>query len=268
MRIYALSTDFAPQDLSNPSKPALSSATKNRYRVCDALRDGAATPIAILLTLTLTMLAAVAMFTTNAHAAPTSTPSSAVTGASGASGVGAVAPAVDFRSVTPKGPYRLVSKGKAGSVTWRLERATGDKGTTCWRMVTKPKSISAKGNAPGNARCYPPVADDADNVDVPLVVAANAERSKVGFVAIVVPKGTRSVKVGQIGGKFTTISGGKSLSGPIVFVGKKSPLWVDMTLPGKHRLACQGGVLIDKYDLKDPILTDNSVGAAWFCDEL
>ena len=61
---------------------------------------------------------------------------------------------------------------------------------------------------------------------------------------------------------------GKSLSGPIVFVGKKSPLWVDMTLPGKHRLACQGGVVMDKYDLKDPILTDNSVGAAWFCDEL
>jgi hypothetical protein len=135
-------------------------------------------------------------------------------------------------------------------------------------MVTKPKSISAEGNAPGNARCYPPVADDADIVDVPLVVAANAALSKIGFVAIVVPKGTRSVKVGQIGGKFTTISGGKSLSGPIVFVGKKSPLWVDMTLPGKHRLACQGGVMIDKYDLKDPVLTDNSVGAAWFCDEL
>lgn len=260
MRIHALSTDFASQDLSNPSKPALSSATKNRYQVGDALRDRAATPIAILLTLTLTMLLALAVLATNAHAAPT--------GATGASGVGAVAPWVDLRSVTPTGPYRLVSKGKAGSVTWRLERATGDKGTTCWRMVTKPKSISAKGNAPGNARCYQPVADDADIVDVPLVVAANAERSKVGFVAIVVPKGTRSVKVGQVGGKFTTISGGKSLSGPIVFVGKKSPLWVDMTLPGKHRLACQGGVLIDKYDLKDPILTDNSVGAAWFCDEL
>jgi len=260
MRIHALSTDFTSQELYNPSKPALSSTTKNRYQVGDALRDSAATPIAILLTLTLTMLLALAVLATNADAAPT--------GTSGTSGVGAVAPWVDLRSVTPTGPYRLVSKGKAGSVTWRLERATGDKGTTCWRMVTKPKSISAKGNAPGNARCYQPVADDADNVDVPLVVAANAARSKVGFVAIVVPKGTRSVKVGVIGGKFTTISGGKSLSGPIVFVGKKSPLWVDMTLPGKHRLACQGGVLIDKYDLKDPILTDNSVGAAWFCDEL
>lgn len=195
--------------------------------------------------------------------------SGAATGpaATGASGVGSGA-AVDIRAVTPTGPYRLVSKGKAGSVTWRLERATGDKGTTCWRIVTKPKSLSALGNAPGNARCYLPVPADAELVDVPLVVAANAARSKVGFVAIVVPKGTRSVRVGQIGGKFTTISGGKSLNGPIVFVGKKSPLWVDMTLPGKHRLACQGGVLIDKYDLKDPILTGPSVGAAWFCDEL
>ena len=221
----------------------------------------------MLLALTVAMFAAAGIFPTNANAAPTVTPTNAATGESGASGVGAVAPAVDFTSVKPTGHYRVVSKGKADSVTWRLERATGNKGTTCWRMVTKPKSISAQGNAPGNARCYPPVADDAESVDIPLVVAANAARSKVGFVAIVVPKGTRSVKVGQIGGKFTTISGGKSLSGPIVFVGKKSPLWVDMTLPGKHRLACQGGVLIDKYDLKDPILTDNSVGAAWFCDE-
>ncbi|CAB4864599.1 MAG: hypothetical protein F2782_03120 [Actinobacteria bacterium] len=260
MRIHAFGPPIASQDLSNPSKPALSSTTKNRYLVGDALRDGAATPIAILLTLTLTMLLALAVLATNADATPT--------GAPGVSEVGAVAPVVDLSSVTPKGPYRLVSKGKAGSVSWRLERATGNKGTTCWRIVTKPKSISAQGNAPGNARCYPPIADDAESVDIPLVVAANAARSKVGFVAIVVPKGTRSVKVGQIGGKFTTISGGKSLSAPIVFVGKKSPLWVDMTLPGKHRLACQGGVVMDKYDLKDPILTDNSVGAAWFCDEL
>ncbi len=264
MRIHALSPNFASNDLLHRSKPALSSTTKNRYQFGVGSRArlwaGVSARSAILVALIATMLVSLAMFPTEAHAAPS--------GASGASGVGAVAPAVDLSSVTPTGPYRLVSKGKAGSVTWRLERAPGDKGTTCWRMVTKPKSISAKGNAPGNARCYQPVADDTDMVDVPLVVAANAARSKVGFVAIVVPKGTRSVKVGQAGGKFTTISKGKSLSGPIVFVGKKSPLWVDMTLPGKHRLACQGGVVMDKYDLKDPILTDNSVGAAWFCDEL
>ena len=232
--------------------------------------------IAPLLALSISMLLTPLGLATQAHAttgAPTGPSLTTGTvkkmdpGMTGISGV-VSGVTVDIRSVTPTGPYRLVSKGKAGSVTWRLERAAGDKGTTCWRIVTKPKSLSALGNAPGNARCYLPIADDADITDVPLVVAANAARSKVGFVAIVVPKGTRSVRVGQIGGKFTTIAGGKSLSGPIVFVGKKSPLWVDMTLPGKHRLACQGGVLMDKYDLKDPILTRPSVGAAWFCDEL
>ncbi|MEI8337121.1 MAG: hypothetical protein WCG37_09660 [Actinomycetes bacterium] len=267
MRILTPSPHLASHHLSTPSSDTRSSAAPSRYQFGPGLWAAVSARSAMLLALTVAMFAATGIFPTNANAAPTVTPTNAATGESGASGVGAVAPAVDFTSVKPTGHYRVVSKGKADSVTWRLERATGNKGTTCWRMVTKPKSISAQGNAPGNARCYPPVADDAESVDIPLVVAANAARSKVGFVAIVVPKGTRSVKVGQIGGKFTTISGGKSLSGPIVFVGKKSPLWVDMTLPGKHRLACQGGVLIDKYDLKDPILTDNSVGAAWFCDE-
>ena len=223
--------------------------------------------IAPLLALSISMLLTPLGLATQAHASTGRTtrpvlkagPATTVISAAGA-------PAVNLISVT--GPYRVVSRGKSGSLTWRLERATGDKGTTCWRMVTRPKALSIKGNAPGNARCLAPVDDNADITDVPLVVTANAAGSKVGFVAIVVPKGTRSVRVGQIGGKFTTISGGKSLSGPIVFVGKKSPLWVDMTLPGKHRLACQGGVVMEKYDLKDPILTDNSVGAAWFCDEL
>ncbi|MSZ29704.1 MAG: hypothetical protein F2634_05000 [Actinobacteria bacterium] len=280
MRILAPSLQIDSHKASTTSSATPLSAASIRYRggadlsthLSSRLWDGFPAQVALLLTLLVTMLVSVAIFPTDAHAAPTGTPTNAATnpatGATGVTGVGAVTPAVDFRSVTPKGPYRLVSKGKADSVTWRLERATGNKGTTCWRIVTKPKSISAPGNAPGNARCYPPVADDADSVDIPLVVAANAKRSKIGFVAIVVPKGTRSVKVGVIGGKFTPISEGKSLSGPIVFVGKKTPLWVDMTLPGKHRLACQGGVLIDKYDLKDPILTGSSVGAAWFCDEL
>ena len=195
-------------------------------------------------------------------------------GAAGAAPTGVVAPAPSGASgatptttFTPTGAYRTVRSGTTEvdgrRVTWKLRRAPGSGGTTCWRFEAKPAAKAAGANGPDGARCMFPTAADADPVDVPMFVQSNARSAPYGFVAVTAPKGTTKVRVGTEGGRFRTVSG----SSPFVFVSARDPLWVDLTLPGGTRLACPAGVLIDRADLRDPILTRPSVGAAWFCDE-
>lgn len=195
---------------------------------------------------------------TPAGAEPTGVVTPAPSGASGATPTTAYG---------PTGAYRTVRSGTTEvdgrRVTWSLRRAPGSGGTTCWRFEAKPAAKSAGANAPKGARCSFAPAADADPVDRPWFVQSNARSAPYGFVAFVAPKGTTKVRVGTEGGRFRTVTG----SSPFVFVNGRDPLWVDLTLPGGPRLACPAGVLIDRYDLRDPILTKPSIGAAWFCDE-
>lgn len=203
-------------------------------------------------------LAAGVAGTTPAGAEPTGVIAPAPTGATGATPTTAYG---------PTGPYRTVRSGTTEidgrRVTWKLRRAPGSGGTTCWRFEAKPAAKSAGSNAPGGARCSFAPAADADPVDRPWFVQSNARSAPYGFVAFVAPKGTTKVRVGTEGGRFRTVTG----SSPFVFVSARDPLWVDLTLPGGPRLACPAGVLIDRADLRDPILSKPSIGAAWFCDE-
>lgn len=201
--------------------------------------------------------ATLALAASPAGAAPTGVVAPTPSGASGAT------PTTAF---TPTGAYRTVRSGTTEvdgrRVTWKLRRAPGSGGTTCWRFDAKPAAKSAGANGPAGARCMYPTAPDADPVDVPMFVQSNARSAPYGFVAFTAPKGTTRVRVGTEGGRFRTVSG----SSPFVFVNGRDPLWVDLTLPGGTRLACPAGVLIDRADLRDPILSRPSVGAAWFCD--
>ena len=191
-------------------------------------------------------------------AEPTGVVAPAPTGASGAT------PTTTYG---PTGAYRTVRSGTTEvdgrRISWSLRRAPGSGGTTCWRFEAKPAAKSAGSNAPGGARCSIAPAADADPVDRPWFVQSNARSAPYGFLAFVVPKGTTKVRVGTEGGRFRTVSG----SSPFVVVNGRDPLWVDLTLPDRTRLSCAAGVLIDRSDLRDPILTRPSVGAAWFCDE-
>ena len=191
-------------------------------------------------------------------AAPTGVIAPAPSGATGAT------PTTEF---APTGAYRTVRSGTTTvdgtQVTWKLRRAPGADGTTCWRFVAKPAAKSAGANGPDGARCMFPPAADADPGDQPSFVQSNARSASYGFVAFTAPKGTTKVRVGTEGGRFRTVSG----SSPYVVVTARDPLWVNLTLPGGTRLACPAGVLISRSDLRDPILTRPSVGAAWFCDE-
>lgn len=206
----------------------------------------------------LTLVASIAT-TRPAGAEPTGVVAPTPSGATGAT--------ADAPTYSPTGAYRTVRSGTTEvdgrRVTWSLRRAPGSGGTTCWRFEAKPAAKSAGANAPKGARCSFAPAADADPVDRPWFVQSNARSAPYGFVAFVAPKGTTKVRVGTEGGRFRTVTG----SSPFVFVNGRDPLWVDLTLPGGPRLACPAGVLIDRYDLRDPILTKPSIGAAWFCDE-
>lgn len=182
----------------------------------------------------------------------------------------AVAPtattAPDYRAVTPTGPYRAVATGRSGSIRWRLLRAPGTLGTTCWRITTstgRPRTVTP--NGPQQARCLPPTPADAEIVDVPTFVQANDRASKVKFVAVQVPRGTTRARVGLIGGKVlsTPVRGGRY----IVYVGTgRPPVWTSFRIPGNPTLECGSGALSTRDELRDPVISGNAEGAAWFCD--
>lgn len=174
----------------------------------------------------------------------------------------------DYRAVRPTAPYREVAAGRNGSLAWRLLRAPGTEGTTCWRITTstgRPRTVAP--NGPQQARCLPPTPADAEIVDVPTFVQANDKGSKVKFVAVRVPKGTAAAKVGLAGGRIvsTPVRGGRY----IVYVGTgRPPVWTGFRLPGNPPLECGAGALSTRDELRDPVITGNAEGGAWFCDFL
>lgn len=168
----------------------------------------------------------------------------------------------DYSAVVPTGPYRTVRSGTTAGVRWRLLRAPGSIDTTCWRLVTRPALKIAGTNGPQGARCLPDVPGDADPVDVPQFVASSAPGSRVGYVVVHAPKGTRMLRYGTVGNRFHKVTG----TGPFVVLDRAVPLWVDLRLRSGTELSCQAGAIMDRADLADATLWRNSIGQAWFCD--
>lgn len=174
--------------------------------------------------------------------------------------------APDYSAVTPTAPYRTATSGKTGGVSWKLLRAPGTLGTTCWRVTTSAgRARTAVPNGPQEARCLPPTPADAEIVDVPAFVQANDRRSKVKFVAVRLPKGTTRTRIGLVGGK--VISAPLREGRYLVYVGKgPAPVWVGFRIPGNPPLECGAGALSTRDELIDPVITGNAQGGAWFCD--
>lgn len=89
----------------------------------------------------------------------------------------------------PTGSWTEAGAGEAGGVAWRLERADGEAGTTCWQLVTEPPVPHADETVATANRCVEPPDEGAgpdEWATSPFVAGEGPAEAIVGLV----PAGT------------------------------------------------------------------------------
>ncbi len=168
---------------------------------------------------------------------------------------------VDPGEIVLAEPFDVEVEGETEGIQWALSRGRSTAGFDCWRITPAEQIVVKAPNGPEGSRCLAAISPDDDLADQAVFLITTTAESPLAALVVGFPVQTKTATVGFIGGELRKTA---VANGVLSYVGDDVPLFLSVELGGVT-VECGAGSVSKASDLRDPTVTNSSIGNPWVC---